>query len=182
MTEQKRNKAEGVFRPMRRSRQELSREECEAILKEGTSGVLALLGDGDYPYAVPLSYVYEDGKIYFHCAKTGHKLDAIRRQEKASFCVIGQDELRSEELTTCFRSVIIFGRARILEQDDEIRDAAMALGLRFCPDGEKVEEEIRREWPALCCVKITIDHMSGKEAIELTRMRRRDQGGTTGFI
>lgn len=96
--------------------------------------------------------------------------------------MIGQDELRSEELTTCFRSVIIFGRARILEQDDEIRDAAMALGLRFCPDGEKVEEEIRREWPALCCVKITIDHMSGKEAIELTRMRRRDQGGTTGFI
>ena len=137
MTEQKRNKAEGVFRPMRRSRQELSREECEAILKEGTSGVLALLGDGDYPYAVPLSYVYEDGKIYFHCAKTGHKLDAIRRQEKASFCVIGQDQILPEKFTTCFSSVIVFGKVRILEEEGEIRQRRREAGGEVFAAGER---------------------------------------------
>lgn len=170
------------FREMRRKAQQLSEEECLCLLEAGRTAVLALHTDTGWPYAVPVNYVFHEGAIFFHGAKTGLKADALRNDERVSLCVIVQDELRSEELTTCFRSVIIFGRARILEQDDEIRDAAMALGLRFCPDGEKVEEEIRREWPALCCVKITIDHMSGKEAIELTRMRRRDQGGTTGFI
>ena len=99
MMEQK-NGAEGIFRPMRRKKQALSRQECEAVLKRGSSGVLALLGDGGYPYAVPLSYVYEDGRIYFHCARTGHKLDAIRKEEKASFCVIDQDRIVPEKFTT----------------------------------------------------------------------------------
>lgn len=79
-----------MFRQMRRKRQELPREECLEILREGTSGVLALLGDGGYPYAVPLSYVYDGGKIYFHSARAGHKLDALRGCDRASFCVIGQ--------------------------------------------------------------------------------------------
>ena len=59
-----------VFREMRRKKQELSQKEVEGILHKGTSGVLALLGDNDYPYAVPISYVYDDGKIYFHSAKS----------------------------------------------------------------------------------------------------------------
>lgn len=73
------------FRKMRRNRQELSRDESIRILKEGTSGVLALHGDDGYPYAVPISYVYDDGKLYFHGAKSGHKLDALRSYPKASF-------------------------------------------------------------------------------------------------
>ena len=76
-----------IFREMRQKKQELSRQEIADILHKGTSGVLALLGDNDYPYAVPISYVYDDGKIYFHSAKSGHKIDAIQRTEKASFCV-----------------------------------------------------------------------------------------------
>ena len=67
-----------MFRPMRRFKQALSPEECQAVLERGTSGVLALSGDGGWPYAVPLSYVYADGKLYFHSAKSGHKVDAIR--------------------------------------------------------------------------------------------------------
>ena len=175
MTEQKRNKAEGVFRPMRRSRQELSREDCEAILKEGTSGVLALLGDGDYPYAVPLSYVYEDGKIYFHCAKTGHKLDAIRRQEKASFCVIGQDQILPEKFTTCFSSVIVFGKVRILEEEGEIRSAVAKLAEKYSPQEseEAVQKEIEKEYPALCMLELVTEHMSGKQGIELVREKER---------
>ena len=98
-----------MFREMRRNKQLLSSEETAAVLERGTSGVLALAGDQGYPYAVPISYVYDGEKIFFHCAKSGHKLDAIRREEKASFCVIDQDRIIPEEFTTYFRSVIAFG-------------------------------------------------------------------------
>src|SRR5699024_12832989 len=107
----------------RRKKQALSREDCADILKRGTSGVLALAGDQDYPYAVPISYVYDGEKLYFHCAKSGHKLDAINRNAKASFCVIDQDEIVPEEYTSYFRSVIVFGTMRILTDEDEKRDA-----------------------------------------------------------
>ena len=82
-----------MFQVMRRSRQALSWQETEEILRRGTSGVLALAGAEGYPYAVPLSYVYTQGILYFHCAKVGHKLESIRRCEKASFCVVDRDEI-----------------------------------------------------------------------------------------
>ena len=85
-----------TFREMRRNRQQLSNEESIAILQKATAGTLALLGDGDYPYAVPISYVYDDGKLYFHSALTGHKVDAIRKCDKASFCVIERDDVQPE--------------------------------------------------------------------------------------
>lgn len=80
-----------MFRDMRRKRQQLSEAESIEILRKLTSGTLALLGDGGYPYAVPISYVYADGRLYFHSAKEGHKVDAIRGSDRASFCVIEQD-------------------------------------------------------------------------------------------
>ena len=112
-----------IFREMRQKKQELSRQEIADILHKGTSGVLALLGDNDYPYAVPISYVYDDGKIYFHGAKNGHKIDAIQRTAKASFCVIDKDLVVPEEYTNYFRSVIAFGQIRIIEGDLEKRAA-----------------------------------------------------------
>ena len=101
-----------MFRELRRKRQELSLEESLDILNKGTSGVLALLGDNDYPYTVPISYVYDNAKLYFHGAKNGHKIDALRKHDKASFCVISQDKIIPEEYTTYFRSVIVFGKIR----------------------------------------------------------------------
>ena len=86
-----------MFREMRRKKQLLTLEESTAVLHRGTSGVLALAGDDGYPYAVPMSYVYDGAKLYFHCAKSGHKLDAIRRNCRASFCVIDQDQIVPEE-------------------------------------------------------------------------------------
>ena len=112
-----------MFREMRRKKQLLTPEERAAVLHRGTSGVLALAGDDGYPYAVPMSYVYDGAKLYFHCAKSGHKLDAIRRNCKASFCVIDQDQIVPEEYTSHFRSVIVFGTMRILEDDGEKRAA-----------------------------------------------------------
>ena len=116
-----------MFREMRRNKQQLSCEECEEILRKSTAGVLAVSGDDGYPYAVPLSYVYCDNKIYFHSAKSGHKIDGIKNNSKVSFCVIAKDEIIPEKFTTYFRSVIVFGKARILESMDEILPANIIL-------------------------------------------------------
>ena len=107
------------FRDMRRKRQQLSEEGSIEILQKATAGTLALLGDNGYPYAVPISYVYTDGKLYFHSALSGHKVDAIRQCDKASFCVIEQDEIHPKQYTTYFRSVIAFGRVHIIEDEQE---------------------------------------------------------------
>lgn len=158
-----------MFREMRRKRQMLPPEECTAVLERGTSGVLAVAGDEDYPYAVPISYVYCDGKIYFHCAKTGHKLDAVRRNEKVSFCVIDQDLVVPEKYTTCFRSVIVFGKIRVLEDAAEIRETVRKLAVKYSPDESEDDRqaEIEKHFAALCMLELSIEHMSGKAAKEL---------------
>ena len=160
-----------MFREMRRIRQQLPKAECEEILKNAKTAVLGVNGDDGYPYPVPVNFVYADGKIYFHGAKTGHKIDAIRACDKVSLTVIAKDDVVKEELTTYFKSVILFGRARILETDEEIFHAAEVFGMKYLPDKAAVEKEIKREWNGLCCVEIAIEHMTGKEAIELTRLR-----------
>lgn len=163
------------FRPVRRKRQQLTESECMDILRRNTSGVLAVLGDGGYPYAVPLSYVYDGQTVYFHCAKTGHKLDAIRDHDKVSFCVIDQDLVVPEKYTTHFRSVIAFGRARIMSEAEEIRAAIEKLARKYAPDdsAENRTAAIDREYAALCMVKLEIEHMTGKEAIELIRAKEK---------
>lgn len=164
-----------MFREMRRKRQALSEARCAEILHRGTSGVLALHGDDGYPYAVPLSYVLSDGRLYFHCAAGGHKIDAIRSCDKASFCVIDQDQVMPEIYTTWFRSVIAFGRVRILEDDREKRAAIEALAIRYAPkdSAESRARAIDQDWKALCMLEMTIEHLTGKEAIELVREREK---------
>ena len=160
-----------VFREMRRKKQALSQQEVWDILYKGTSGVLALWGDNDYPYAVPISYVYDDGKIYFHSAKSGHKVDAIQRAAKASFCVIDKDLVIPEEYTTYFRSVIAFGQIRVIEDDREKRAAIEKLAIKYAPQDTAANRDnaINREWKSLCMLEMAIDHMTGKEAIELVK-------------
>lgn len=162
-----------MFREMRRKKQALTEEENIKILKNGTAGVLAVDGDGGYPYAVPLSYVYHDGKIFFHCAKSGHKLDAIRRNPKASFCVIGQDQVMPQEYTTYFRSVIAFGKVRILEDDAEKWDALRLLAKKYYPESgtQEHDQAIRHDYAPVCIVELAVEHVTGKEAIELARKK-----------
>lgn len=164
-----------MFREMRRRKQALSDEDTIAILQKGTSGVLSVEGDDGYPYGVPVNYVYSDGKIYFHGAKKGYKLDAIQRNDKVSFCVIDQDQIVPEEYTSYFRSAIVFGRARVLTDPQEIQHAIDVLALRFTPDGSKEERqaEIDKNLPALCMIELSIDYMSGKEAIELVQAKTK---------
>ena len=130
-----------MFRQMRRKRQQLAEVESIAILQKATSGTLALLGDDDYPYAVPISYVYHEGKLYFHSALEGHKIDAIRKCDKASFCVIEQDNVQPENYTTFFRSVIAFGRIHIIEDAQEKLEIARMLGNRYNPNQDEARQK-----------------------------------------
>lgn len=156
------------FRKMRRAKQSLSPQECREILQRGSSGVLAVLGDGGYPYAVPLSYVFDGEHIYFHCATSGHKLDAIRSNDKVSFCVIDQDQVIPKQFTTYFRSVIVFGTARILEDASEMRIPIEKLAEKYAW-GHNPQQEIAKEISHMALIELTAVHISGKQAIELVR-------------
>ena len=161
------------FREMRRKRQQLSDAESIDILKKSTSGTLALLGDGGYPYAVPISYVYADGKLYFHSALSGHKIDAIKVCDKASFCVIDKDDVQPEKYTTFFRSVIAFGRIHIVEDESEKLQIARLLGNRYNPNqDEALQKEIESGLSRMLVICFDIEHLTGKEAIELVRQRK----------
>lgn len=162
-----------MFREMRRIKQLLSPEDTIAVMERCTNGVLACLGDEDYPYAVPLSYVYFNGKIYFHSAKAGHKIDAVTKYPKVSFSVIDEDTIVSEEYTTYFRSVIAFGKARIAE-DNERLEAFKALVEKY--SGDQPEADKHKEIAGCThahIVAIDIEHMSGKEAIEYVRAKQK---------
>ena len=162
-----------MFREMRRKRQLLTEEESVLILQRMTSGVLALAGDDGYPYAVPISYVYHEKKIFFHSAMTGHKIDAIARCDKASFCVIAQDDIVPDEYTTYFKSVIAFGRIRIVGDEEEKRDAIELLAAKYSPeDAEGRAHEIEKGFNHMHIIELSIEHLIGKEAIELVRARK----------
>ena len=161
------------FRQMRRKRQQLTQEESIAILQKATAGTLALLGDDGYPYAVPISYVYNEGKLYFHSALNGHKVDAIRKYDKASFCVIEQDDVQPEKYTTFFRSVIAFGRIHIIEDEKEKLEIVRMLGNRYSPNqDDALQKEIESGLSRLLAIRFDIEHLTGKEAIELVKQHQ----------
>ena len=161
------------FRAMRRKRQQHSEEESIGILQKATAGTLALLGDGGYPYAVPISYVYADGKLYFHSALSGHKVDAIKNCDKASFCVIDKDDVHPEKYTTFFRSVIAFGRIHIIEDKQEKLETARLLGDRYNPNQEEtLQKELEKGLSRMLMIRLDIEHLTGKQAIELVKQER----------
>lgn len=154
---------------MRRKRQQLSDEAARQILEQATSGVLAVMGDGGYPYAVPLSYVWHDGRLIFHSAVQGHKVDAIRACDKASFCVIQQDQVCAERFTTLFRSVIAFGRIRVLDDEAEKMAAIRILAHKYSPNesAESTDQEIACGLPHLLMFEMQVEHLTGKQAKEM---------------
>ena len=151
-----------MFREMRRQKQELSRKECINILEKEPRGVLALSGDDGYPYAVPLSHVYVDGKIFFHGASEGHKIDAIRKNPKASFCVMDKGMKKEGSWWYTFRSVIVFGKITIINDRDEKIDRLTHLGNKFFPSEKDTEDEIERLLDRTEVFELTVEHMTGK--------------------
>jgi uncharacterized protein len=163
-----------MFRKMRRSKQLLSMEDTLAVMDRGKHGILSCLGDEEYPYGVAINYVYFNDKIYLHSAKSGHKIDAITKHPKVSFLVIDEDTVVSPEFTTYFRSAIAFGKARIVEGEEERIEAFWALSKKYSGDqtDERIQKEIDTQGKLCHIIAIEIDHLTGKEAIELVRAKR----------
>ncbi len=151
------------FRPMRRKARELDLKTAKEWLLKAEYGVLAVLGDGGYPYAVPLNFVYADDAIYLHCAKIGHKIDAIQKDNRVSFCVVPYASVAPSKYTTMYESVIVFGEAEIVTDCEEQHRAAVLLSQKFaCGTDAQNEAEYDRFKDALCIVKINITHITAK--------------------
>lgn len=156
-----------MFNKMRRFKQELNSNEIERILQVNTSGVLAVIDGDGYPYTVPLSYVYVNGKIYFHCAKAGHKIDAINNCNKATFCIIDKDDVQPEKYTTFYKSVIAFGKVEIVGGDEALF-AIQQLGDKYYPDHDaELQKEIEKFKSAFLIIRFEIEHITGKQAKEI---------------
>ena len=153
-----------MFRPMRRFKQQVSEAECIRILQEEKRGVLSVLGEDGYPYGIPMNHWYnpEDGKIYFHGAKTGHKIDAIARCDKVSFCVWDAGYRKEGEWALNVTSVIVFGRIRLVADEEKAKLIGANLCRKFTDDEEYIRAEIQRAISRVQCLELTIDHMTGK--------------------
>ena len=155
-----------MFREMRRKQQALTQAECVAVLQAAKRGVLAVHGEDGYPYAFPMDCVYRDGKIYFHCAKTGHKLDALAADNRVSFCVMDEGVRVGDDWPLHFQSVIVFGRIQRVEAPEEKILLLRELGLKYFPAPEAVETELQKHAAAAQVLALTVDHMSGKRVKE----------------
>ena len=157
-----------MFRKMAREKQQLGIEECVGILKTEKRGVLSLLGDDGYPYGVPLNHYYceEDGKLYFHSGKKGHKIDAIRSCVKASYCVLDKGTRESGGWALNFRSVIVFGKIEFVSDRDKIYDIAARLSRKFTCDEEYIRNEIEKFGGSTLMFALVPEHVCGKRVNE----------------
>ena len=153
-----------MFRKMRRSPQALSREEMIDLLKTETRGVMSVHGDDGYPYGVPINHFYndEDGKLYFHGAKFGHRVDAVKRDPKVSYCVYGGEYKDEGDWAYRVKSVIVFGRAELIEDTAEIERISRLLCEKFPGPQEYVEKEIEKDTKNTLLIAIKIEDMNGK--------------------
>lgn len=153
-----------MFRQIKRSKQQLSSEECIEILKSEPRGVLSVLGDDGYPYGLPIDHWYceEDGKLYFHGGKTGHKIDAIKKYDKASFCVCDQGFRKEGEWALNIRSVIVFGRVEIVEDQARAIEITRKLSYKYTSDTAFIENEIRQSGMKVLVFSLTPEHITGK--------------------
>ena len=168
------------MREMRRFKQLLSKEDCLEILERGTHGVMAIVADDDFPYAVPINYYYnaETNKIYFHGANKGMRWDYMKEQAKVSFCVVDMDQNDPENYSTNFRSVICYGHARVVEDADEYYKALVDLTTKFVKgvhNAEEIARQIEIERAQCGVTAIDIEFMTGKEAIELVQAKAKNQ-------
>ena len=153
-----------MFRIMRRFKQQISEEECIRILQEEKRGILSMHGEDGYPYGIPMNHWYnpENGKLYFHCAKTGHKLDTIRKNDKVSYCVHDTGYRKEGEWALNISSVVIFGRISLVTDEEKAKEIGTHLCRKFTDDEEYIQKELQNALPRAQCLELTIDHMTGK--------------------
>lgn len=157
-----------MFRPVRKKKNEISAEAAKTLLCHARRGVLAVQGDDGYPYAIPVNYLYDESarKIYFHGARAGHKVDALRACDKVCFTVLGDEIIRDEPWAPYMQSAVVFGRCRLLESGPEALALIKRLAMKYYPDERLAEEEIAASGKAVQMYEITIEHLSGKEVQE----------------
>lgn len=153
-----------MFREVARKNNVLSREDCISLLKNEPRGVLSVLGDDGYPYGMPMNHWYceEDGKLYFHSGKTGHKIDAIKKHDKASFCVYDEGYQKENEWALNIRSVVVFGRIEILEDQAQALEITRKLSYKYTDDAAYIEHEIQYFGHEVLVFALVPEHITGK--------------------
>ena len=157
-----------MFRELQRKKQALTPEECAEVLKTARRGVLSVLGDDGYPYGIPLNHYYDEetGLLWFHSGKTGHKIDAMLRSDKVSYCVLDEGVKTPGEWWLTFRSVVVFGRVRFTEDYGEAIEMSRRLSLLFTDDRDYIEREIEHSGPGVLFFSLAPEHISGKRVTE----------------
>ena len=157
-----------MFRPARRKKKEISMEAVKQLLHTERRGVFAVNGDDGYPYAIPVNFFYDEeaNQIYFHGARAGHKIDAIRACDKVCFTVYGNETVRDEAWAPYMRSAVVFGRCRVIEDRAQTLILVKRLAMKYYPDERLADEEIAASGKAVQMYEIDIEHMSGKEIQE----------------
>jgi len=153
-----------MFREMARKKQALTKEQCVAILTAQPRGVLSVCGENGYPYGMPMNHWYDEktGNLYFHGGKSGHKIDALKRCDKVSYCVFDQGVHREKHWALHIQSVVVFGRIRFVEDPEEVAKIARCLSHKFTNDETYIEGEIASARQATLCLEMTVEHMTGK--------------------
>ncbi|MFV0467178.1 MAG: pyridoxamine 5'-phosphate oxidase family protein [Lachnospiraceae bacterium] len=151
-----------MFRKMRRFKQALTEQECIEILQNSPRGILAVHGEDGYPYALPMNFIYRNDRLFFHCAKEGHKIDALAMNNKVSFCVLNEGYKKEGEWALNIGSVIIFGKMIEINDWDTIIEIARGLALKHYPTPEAAEAEVNKVNDRVQMLELVIDHMSGK--------------------
>ena len=152
-----------MFRKMRRFKQQISNEDCIRILREQPRGILSMIGENGYPYGIPMNHLYmDDGHIYFHSAKEGHKIDALAKCNKVSYCVYDEGYRRDGEWALNINSVVVFGRIDTVEDEEKKREICIRL-LKKCTDDEDfLENELKNAFPRVNILELIPEHMTGK--------------------
>lgn len=153
-----------MFREMLRIKQALSLEECKEILNTENRGVLSVMGENGYPYGMPMNHIYceADGCIYFHCGKKGHRLDALKGNDKVSFCVYDAGYRRPGEWALNVKSVIVFGRMEVIDDQALICDICEKLSYKFTDDTVYIQKELAQSAKNTLLLKLKPEHISGK--------------------
>ncbi|MDD7512845.1 MAG: pyridoxamine 5'-phosphate oxidase family protein [Clostridiales bacterium] len=157
-----------MFRKIRKIKNEINQAEAKELLKNSRRGILAMNGDDGYPYAIPVNYFYDEteGKIFFHGAKAGYKVDCLKSSYKVCFTVIGSEMIREEAWAPYMRSVVIFGRCQLIDDKQNAMKRLKDFAMKYYPREEMVLDEIKADGKATQMFEIDIEHMTGKEVQE----------------
>lgn len=158
-----------MFRPIRKKKNELTLEDTKCLLHSSRRAVIAVNGDDGYPYAVPINFLYceDEGKIYFHGARVGHKVDSIKKCDKICFTVYGNESIKKEDWAPFVQSTVVFGRCALITDQERAIEVVRKFAAKYYPNEELIEAEVKASGKAVQMFEITIEHMSGKEIQEI---------------